>query len=169
VFLVDHLQNFQAPFSSLDSLKKFVKQNFASALSKFSGSGHLPQLMVREYISSTGVLIKVGENAKENDNLVKSSHQDFLWCHLENQPSPHAVIEDPSPDAQTIDEALQLVKYHSKARNCPQSRMIMCKIRELIRVDRTRPGLVRLKQAPTKKSIRTDPPALGRLGVPPGQ
>jgi predicted ribosome quality control (RQC) complex YloA/Tae2 family protein len=121
--------------------------------------------MVREYISSTGVLIKVGENAKENDILVKSSHQDFVWCHLENQPSPHAVIEDASPDTQTIDEALQLVKYYSKARNCPQSRMITCKIRELARVDRARPGLVQLKRAPTKKSIRTDPPALRRLGI----
>jgi predicted ribosome quality control (RQC) complex YloA/Tae2 family protein len=122
---------------------------------------------MREYLSSTGVVIKVGQNAQENDSLVKTSHQDYVWCHLENQPSPHAVIEDPNPDTSSINEALQLVKYFSRARSTQQARIIVCKIRDLIRVDQSHPGLVQLKKNPTKKSARTDISILRRFGIVP--
>jgi predicted ribosome quality control (RQC) complex YloA/Tae2 family protein len=120
---------------------------------------------MREFISSAGILIKLGENAKENDRLVKSSHQDFFWVHLENLPSGHAVIESPDPDPATINEAMQAVKYFSKARGNTEARMITAKIREVERVDRTRPGLVQLKKAPTKRVARTDHQALRRMGL----
>ena len=120
---------------------------------------------MRYFQSTTGILIKVGQNANENDQLVKTSHQDHVWCHLENGPSPHAVIEAASPDAQTLDEALQLVKHFSKGKGI-QARMIISKIRDLQR-DRQKPGLVRLKKAPTKWSIRTDVGVLMSLGIEP--
>jgi hypothetical protein len=128
-------------------------------------SFHFP--FMREYISSTGTIIRLGENAHENDSLVKTSHQDFVWCHLENQPSPHAVIQDPNPDTASLNEALQLVKYFSRGRHAQQARMIVSKVRDLVRVDRTRPGLVQITRAPQKKSTRTDIPTLRSLGVIP--
>ena len=118
---------------------------------------------MRYFQSTTGVAIRVGENAIENDQLVKTAHQDHVWCHLENGSSPHAVIEATSPDAQTLDQALQLVKHFSKGKGI-QARMIISKIRDLER-DRQKPGLVRLKKAPKKRSIRTDVGVLRSLGI----
>lgn len=40
-------------------------------------------------------LIKIGRNAKENDDLVKNSSKTSLWLHLGNKlPSPHGIIEN---------------------------------------------------------------------------
>lgn len=39
-------------------------------------------------------LIKIGRNAKENDELVKNSPKTSLWLHLGNKmSSPHGIIE----------------------------------------------------------------------------
>lgn len=120
---------------------------------------------MREFVSSTGIVIKVGQNDKENDLLIKTSHQDHIWCHLENLPSPHAVIESPEPDPETVNEALQLVKYYSKAKETNNIRTIQSPVRELRRVSIKKPGLVELKKAPKKKNIKTDIASLNRLGV----
>jgi len=40
-------------------------------------------------------LIKIGRNAKENDDLVKNSLKTCLWLHLGDQmTSPHGIIEN---------------------------------------------------------------------------
>lgn len=119
---------------------------------------------MREFVSSKGLVILVGENAGNNDHLVKSSHQDHLWCHLDNMSSPHAVIKSAEPDKDSISEALQLVKHFSKAKGSQQATMIMCKIRQITR-DRKHLGMVHLKQKPTKKSIRNDVNILAHFGL----
>ena len=57
---------------------------------------------MRIFESQSGVVIKIGQNDKENDELIKTANQDYTWCHLDNQPSPHAVIESTSPDKESI-------------------------------------------------------------------
>lgn len=121
--------------------------------------------MVREYKSSTGITIKVGQTDKENDVLIKTSHQDHLWCHLDNMPSPHAIIESSEPDAQTIHEASQLIKYFSKAKTNPQVGVITNKVRNVGRVDPQKPGLVQMRRKPTRRSIRTDGSILLHFGL----
>jgi predicted ribosome quality control (RQC) complex YloA/Tae2 family protein len=40
-------------------------------------------------------LIKIGRNAKENDDLVKNNSKTCLWLHLGDQmTSPHGIIEN---------------------------------------------------------------------------
>lgn len=120
---------------------------------------------MRIYTTDSGLTIKVGENARENDVLIKTSHQDSVWCHLENTPSPHAVIESSCPDTDSLNTAYQLVKYFSKQRESQVSRMISTKIRNIVRVDREKPGLVVLKKSPTKRSIKSDVQCLKKLGL----
>ncbi|OHT12389.1 fibronectin/fibrinogen binding-related protein [Tritrichomonas foetus] len=110
---------------------------------------------MRIFETAAGITIKVGENAQENDKLVKESHQDYIWCHLENQPSPHAVIETINPDTNTINKALQLVKYYSKAKTTNKVNLIFTKIRDLTPV-KNRPGMVNMKKVPRQRSIKTD-------------
>jgi acyl-CoA reductase-like NAD-dependent aldehyde dehydrogenase len=66
---------------------------------------------------------------------------------------------------QIINEAMQIAKYYCRAREVQQVRMILYKVRQLIRVDRTRLGLVELKNSPTTRSARTDNSILRRLRV----
>ena len=120
---------------------------------------------MRIYTTDSGLTIKVGENARENDLLIKTSHQDAVWCHLENTPSPHAIIYSSNPDNDSLNAAYQLVKYFSKQRNARISRMISTKVRNIVRVDRERPGLVELKKSPSKKSIKSDVSCLKRFGI----
>lgn len=38
-------------------------------------------------------VVLIGENALENDNLVRNSDQEDIWLHLENMSSAHIVIK----------------------------------------------------------------------------
>lgn len=120
---------------------------------------------MRIFQSQTGIIIKVGQNDKENDELIKTSNQDYLWVHLDNQPSPHAVIESTSPDTDSINDALQLIKFYSKAKSANSVNTISTKIRNVRRVDpKKHPGLVTLSKAPNKRSIKTNFGSLKKLG-----
>lgn len=49
------------------------------------------ELKVEEYDKSYTLLI--GQNCKENDNLVKTSQPNDLWFHLEDHSGPHFVLK----------------------------------------------------------------------------
>lgn len=120
---------------------------------------------MRIYQSQSGVTIKIGQNDKENDELIKTSNQDYIWVHLDNQPSPHAVIESTSPDNESINDALQLIKFYSKAKSANSVNTISSKIRNVRRVDpKKHPGLVTLSKPPSKKSIKTNYGTLRKFG-----
>jgi len=40
--------------------------------------------------------ICIGENAIENDSLVKNSNDDDVWVHISDYPSAHGIIQNPS-------------------------------------------------------------------------
>jgi len=120
---------------------------------------------MRLFLTPSHVEIRVGENAKDNDIIIKQSHQDYLWCHLENSPSPHVVICSREPDPDSIMYACQLVKYYSKFSESGQVNIILSKIRDISRVDPNTPGLVELKKKPIRKTVRTQLPALRDLGL----
>ena len=44
------------------------------------------------YRSLDGILIKVGENAKENDALTESSYPNEWWLHADGGAGSHVVI-----------------------------------------------------------------------------
>ena len=120
---------------------------------------------MRIYQSQTGIVIKVGQNDRENDELIKTENQDYVWCHLDNQPSPHAVIESTEPDNVSINDAFQLVKYYSKAKKAKNVNGIYAKIRDVHRVDpKNHPGLVTLRKSPTKRSVKTNVCSLHKIG-----
>lgn len=120
---------------------------------------------MRIFESQSGIVIKVGQNDKENDELIKSADQDYVWCHLDNQPSAHAVIESTDPDIASINDAFQLIKYYSKAKTANNVNGIYTKIRNVQRVDpKNHPGLVTLSKAPKKKTIKTNFGALRKMG-----
>lgn len=48
---------------------------------------------MRIFESQSGIIINVGQNEKDNDELIQNADQNYLWCHLDN-------------------DAIQLIEYY---------------------------------------------------------
>lgn len=70
-----------------------------------------------EYTSADGIIIKIGENAKENTLLTFSGDHMHWWMHASECPGCHAVVCDDSDELpkDTKKDAMILTLYHSKS------------------------------------------------------
>ena len=69
------------------------------------------------FVSSSGTDIFVGKNNTQNDKLtMKFASSDDLWLHVKDNSGSHVIIKSADPDKQTVDEAVMLAAYYSKAR-----------------------------------------------------
>ncbi len=82
----------------------------------------------REFWSRSGLRIWVGKKAKDNDTLTfKLAHGSDFWLHVHGYPGSHVIIKinkGKDPDADTIQDALQLALYYSQAKSQGSSRCI---------------------------------------------
>ena len=69
-----------------------------------------------EYIASGNVLIRVGQNAKENDMLTETSDPNHWWMHASGYPGAHIVIcyEGEELPRDIKRDATVLTIHHSK-------------------------------------------------------
>ena len=83
-------------------------------------------------------LIKIGQNAKENDDLIKEANQTDIWFHLAKFPYCHVIIEcsDNYPmDSIMINYCAQLVKQNTKYKSIPKLKVNYTKIKNVQRTD----------------------------------
>ena len=87
-------------------------------------SGSRPKKMSlsgpREFSSSSGFLIQVGRNNRQNDELtLRSSEKGDLWLHAKKIPGAHVLIRSQGkvPDEKTVLEAASLAAYYSKGKD----------------------------------------------------
>lgn len=114
---LDHLNEIV----SSDSLQLFKESYFPSMETKQKKiqpkEKNLPYI---EYESATGMKIWVGKNARQNEVLTFSlAKGSDWWLHVSGYSGSHVVIrafKDKEPDDQTLQDALQLALYHSKAK-----------------------------------------------------
>ena len=86
-----------------------------------------------EYTSFDGTIIRVGENAKENDRLTISSAPKYWWMHVSGYSGAHVVIcneSNPLPK-ETRKDATVLAIHHS---NAPDTKMSCV---DMVRVEQT--------------------------------
>ena len=88
------------------------------------------------------VIYRIGQNAKENKQLINESEQDWIWFHLESFPSCHVVVCQPEADATILLYAANLVKEHSKYK-FKNIGVSYCKIKNLRHCEK--PGSVSFK------------------------
>jgi predicted ribosome quality control (RQC) complex YloA/Tae2 family protein len=91
-------------------------------------------------------LILVGQNADENDRLIKESKQNDLWFHLANFPSCHLVIKNTKKhpvDKEMITYCAELCKTNTKYKNIASVTVHYCDIKQVKRTNVK--GLVELK------------------------
>ena len=87
--------------------------------------------MIRQFISESGIEISIGKNAKGNDYLCRHSDKDEYWLHLQNDPSPHAVVHCHFEDKESLFRAAQFVKQYSKRKYDKRVNVIYCQINNL--------------------------------------
>ena len=96
-----------------------------------------------KFISSTGIVISVGKNNKQNDYLTfKIAKRNEIWLHTKDIPGSHVVIHNENPDDTTIKEAAMLSAYFSKARESASVPVDYTEIRHVKKPNGSKPGFV---------------------------
>ncbi len=91
-------------------------------------------------------LIRIGNNAQENDDLIKISSQNDVWFHLSNLPSCHVVIQQSKKHKVTKEMILycaELVKLNTKYKNYNRLQVDYTEIKNITRTKT--PGTVTFK------------------------
>ncbi len=78
-------------------------------------------------------IIKVGQSAQENWDLIDNSNQNYIWLHLNSFPSCHIVIEDENPTTELLLEGARLCKDNTKYRNLKNLKICYTTISNLIK------------------------------------
>jgi predicted ribosome quality control (RQC) complex YloA/Tae2 family protein len=93
---------------------------------------------MKTFKSLDGILIKVGENAKENDDLTFSSYPNEWWMHVDGGAGSHVIIcheENTIPKETKRDAALLAVRY-SKASNMKSVRVNLVRVDQVVKDER---------------------------------
>ena len=98
-----------------------------------------------EFVSSTGLRIRVGRNNVQNDLLtLKSSYKSDLWFHTQKIHGSHVILscEGREPDEQSVLEAAQLAAYYSQARESQNVPVDYCPVKQVKKPAGAKPGMV---------------------------
>lgn len=107
-----------------------------------SGEKLLPP---RRYLSSDGLLITVGRNNIQNDQLTfRKAAKDDLWLHVKNAPGTHVIIrKDREIPVSTIEEAAGIAAWFSrKAGSMAKVEVDYCPVRNVKKPKGAHPGHV---------------------------
>jgi len=115
--------------------------------SKKQAKSNKQKVTLDEYISTTGELLLVGKNNKQNEYLTnKLAARDELWFHTKDIPGSHVVIRSKEPSEQAINEAAILAAYFSKARQSGSVPVDYTQIRHVKKPNGSKPGFVIYEQ-----------------------
>ena len=93
---------------------------------------------MKTFKSLDGILIKVGENARENDDLTLSSYPNEWWLHTDGGPGSHVIIchEGDTIPKETKRDAAFLAAHYSKASNSKMVRVNLVRVEQVIKDER---------------------------------
>jgi predicted ribosome quality control (RQC) complex YloA/Tae2 family protein len=93
---------------------------------------------MKSYTSLDGIQIKVGENAKENDNLTLSSYPNEWWLHVDGGPGSHVIIcsEEDTLPRETKRDAAVLAIHHGKSTSEKTVRVNLVRVGQVIKDER---------------------------------
>lgn len=107
-------------------------------------------LMTIEFISQDGVIIKVGESAKENDQLSLEADPTHWWFHVAGHPGAHVVACSPTLSRETKRDAALLAAKHSKAPTQVKMTCVdMCRVEDVRKSDGAPHGQVDIQNTST--------------------
>tara|TARA_Y100000389_G_scaffold109340_1_gene106403 strand:+ start:7497 stop:7823 length:327 start_codon:yes stop_codon:yes gene_type:complete len=80
--------------------------------------------------------IIIGQNAKENWDLIDKAEPEWTWFHLKSFPSSHVVLCCPEPTEQNLLSAAIHCKDSTKYKNVPHIKVSYCKINNIKKSDK---------------------------------
>lgn len=85
---------------------------------------------MREYTTQDGTIIRVGQSAKENDQLTTTGHPGYWWMHASGYPGAHVVVcyDGEQLPKETKRDAAVLTIHHSKTPISKMSRVDMTRL-----------------------------------------
>lgn len=134
----------QAEIEDIEDIKQELEREGyggkkAKAIKKRAKSKSSP----RRYQSSEGVMIYVGRNNQQNDELsMKKASKNHWWLHTKDIPGAHVIIESDDPGEQTITEAAEIAAYFSKSQNSANVPVDMVQVKLLRKPNGAKPGFV---------------------------
>ena len=87
-----------------------------------------------EYTSHDGIIIKVGQNAKENDQLTTSSSPRYWWMHVSGCSGAHVVVcyEGEQLPKETKRDATVLAVHHSQSPDSKMSKVDLTRVEHVL-------------------------------------
>lgn len=82
------------------------------------------------------IKIKIGENAKENWDLIDSANENYLWFHLKSFPSSHVILESENPTISQITNAALQCKQSTKYRNLKNIKISYCLVKNVKKMEK---------------------------------
>jgi len=107
--------------STLDELQQIAKEVLSSARRAVRGEP-APQVRLepRRFVSADGMIILVGRNPAQNDDITLHAHGNDYWLHVQSYPGSHVIIKldkDKPLMKETLLDAAHLAMYFSKLRD----------------------------------------------------
>ncbi|UUX34441.1 Rqc2 family fibronectin-binding protein [Fundicoccus culcitae] len=97
----------------------------------------------RRFRSTEGVLIYVGRNNQQNDELsLKKAAKNHWWLHTKDIPGAHVIVESDKPSQQTMTEAAEIAAYYSKFQHSANVPVDTVQVKHLHKPNGAKPGFV---------------------------
>lgn len=97
----------------------------------------------RRFKSTDGVMIYVGRNNQQNDELsMKKASKNHWWLHTKDIPGAHVIIESDKPSDQTMTEAAEIAAYFSKFQQSANVPVDTVQVKNLRKPNGAKPGFV---------------------------
>jgi predicted ribosome quality control (RQC) complex YloA/Tae2 family protein len=75
---------------------------------------------------SKGTEFTYGQNAQENSELTRKADKNHIWMHVSNTASAHGILHTDNLYNSDINEAADIIKRHSKAKDWRCTTVIVC-------------------------------------------
>ncbi|WP_235807461.1 NFACT RNA binding domain-containing protein [Loigolactobacillus bifermentans] len=112
----------------------------------------------RRFYTSEHVLVEVGKNSVQNDQLTLTAQKNYYWMHAGGEiPGSHVVIHSSHPSEATLTQAANLTAYYSKGRAAQQVPVDVLKVSQLYKPKGAKPGLVYFTGQARTITVRPDP------------
>ncbi|MGO4927472.1 Rqc2 family fibronectin-binding protein [Fundicoccus sp. Sow4_D5] len=97
----------------------------------------------RRYRSSDGIIIYVGRNNQQNDELsLRKAAKNHWWFHTKDIPGAHVIVESDKPSEQTMQEAAEIAAYFSKFQQSANVPVDTVQVKQLHKPNGAKPGFV---------------------------
>lgn len=134
----------QADIEDLEDIKEELeREGYGGKRNKSVKKRAKSKSKPRRYQSTDGVMIYVGRNNQQNDELsLKKASKNHWWLHAKDIPGAHVIIESDQPSEATFIEAATIAAYYSKSQHSANVPVDAVQTKHLRKPNGAKPGFV---------------------------